>query len=436
MIYDIRTNSWNPLVLRSRQQPLLPRLSHLAIRQGYSPDLATRQLMWLSILLTDSVTSVDLNHSYGVSALGLAALLQTISNLCPHIQKLALPSTPDDTKDGDAGYDLLHLLSNQPSSKSFLALSSLCELTTDLSTFETDLAFALGDLPKLKHLRLLPGSNTTVQSAPLRGSLLPALEQLTLRATRIADMATALGDPSLAHNIVTFRLEVPLGAVGWNCAEIFLMLLAMPNLTNLVLDHVPIGDPHDISDRAVLDVLSQLPLQVLHLYGARFTDFSDIHFATLFPSLTELRMFSQVVDLRLLARFAMIPNLRYLTVDLSDILISDLNFGDLPVCPAFEILDTLCYGSDEQSIYPDGHVHNTARYFLALFPNIKRIIWRGEFVNTTVRYYSLLLLNTRIAIIRERRGARVKIAEQYGWDVANRLLPDESHLCRLLESFV
>ncbi|KAG9079489.1 hypothetical protein FRC06_007696, partial [Ceratobasidium sp. 370] len=329
-VNEIKTVSWNPLVLRSRQQPLLPHLSHLIIRQGNPPDLVVKQVMWMSILLTDSVTSVDLCHNYGVSTLGLAALLQTISNSCPRIRELTLPSTVGDAEGNDDGYNLLHLLSNQPASKSLLALSGLCELTTDLSTLETDLAFAPGDLPKLKHLRLFPGSKTMTQSAPLRGSLFPALEQLTIRTARITDMATALGDPSLTHNIVTFRLEMSLGAVGWKGTQIFLMLLAMPNLTNLVLDLVFVGNSYDLSDGVILDVLSQLPLRVFHLYGARFTDFSDIHFATLFPFLTELRMFSQVVDLRGLSRFATIPNLKFLTVDLSDISIDDLNFDDLP----------------------------------------------------------------------------------------------------------
>ncbi|KAG8704566.1 hypothetical protein FRC09_003448 [Ceratobasidium sp. 395] len=142
------------------------------------------------------------------------------------------------------------------------------------------------------------------------------------------------------------------------------------------------------------------------------------------------------------------PSLRHLAIAFSDWHgTTDWLSRTHSSCPSLETLELTVTPDEEEDeededeeaalpdIYPRPYIHTAATRILELFPNIKRVTWPHADTES-YEHQQLCLLNTRIAVIREWNRARGRIAERYGQDVANALLPDENFLARTLEPFV
>ncbi|KAG8735368.1 hypothetical protein FRC12_018108 [Ceratobasidium sp. 428] len=224
----------------------------------------------------------------------------------------------------------------------------------------------------------------------------------------------------------------------------------MPGLRNLDIEFQRLmGGPYRLNAKDFFDVLSHLPLQTIRITGVDFSDLLSLSLDTIFPTVVKLRLPHQKADLKVLSRFATMPSLKHLAIAFSDWYgTTDWLSRTHSCCPSLETLE-LTVTPDEEvdedededeeaalpDIYPRPYIHTAATRILELFPNIKRITWPHVDTNS-FEHQQLCLLNTRIAVTREWNRARGRIAERYGQDVANALLPDENFMARTLEPFV
>ncbi|KAG8693851.1 hypothetical protein FRC08_008845 [Ceratobasidium sp. 394] len=392
---------------------------------------ATEGITWMTILLTQSTTLIHLHKIGTVSALGLSVALNTIINSRARVQSLSLPDVLRTTEGKDGEHHLLNLLPNRPVPESLLALSNIHILEVGLWIFRSELFQSLGNLPRLEYLKLYSRSTATgpLEPVSLHEDSFPALKRLCLNDLSWSHIEAVLKHRSLVKNIVSLKFIADDNDKDtWNQAESALLTLkSITNLTDLDIGFDE-GDCYEIHlGNALLDVLSQLPLHTLKMTHALFSGTSGLDFHQVFPLLTELRIPDHMGELNDFLEFAMIPNLRLLATTPSDFTIIDQTIsGDLPACSS---LDTLEFTSFWTFDFPVKHVHTIAKYLLKLFPNLKKISWiedRGE----AEGHQHLVLLSAHIELLRERNDARARIAEQYGWDAADRLLPDDKQLLR------
>ncbi|KAG8732754.1 hypothetical protein FRC10_000623 [Ceratobasidium sp. 414] len=392
---------------------------------GDRSNSAAEWIMWVTVLLTQSLTFVHTRGTGVTSALGISLLLRTISISCTGVQTLYLPPVSHSTEEQDGEHYLFNLLPNRPIPESLLVLSNLCELTVGLWIFQPEFLQALGNLPRLASLKLLPNFDDSAtedpESVSLHESSFPALKRLTLQRFFWSHIGVVLSHQLLVKDLVFLELTaVDDESESWDDAEVALPTLeGMRDLAELTIDF-GVGDHYGIHlGGTIAHILSRLPLRTVRLAHAHFLGLDEFHPSQIFPAVTELQIPDQFVGLGDFSGFAEMPNLKGLTVRPHDFSITDLTTsGEVPVCPSFGILELACIWDEP---FPVEDVPDVAKYFLKLFPNMKKITL---FDGTIDDERSLALLNVCIAMIRERNGARTRIAEQYGWDVADRLLPD------------
>ncbi|KAG8704660.1 hypothetical protein FRC09_003408 [Ceratobasidium sp. 395] len=227
----------------------------------------------------------------------------------------------------------------------------------------------------------------------------------------------------------------------------------MSKLRNLDIEfkYLVLDDLGHMNPSHFFDALSQLPLQTIRIAGVEFSDLLTLNLDTIFPAVTELRLPYQKADVNILSRFAAMPSLKHLAIAfLNWHGTTDWLSRTHPCCPSLETLE-LTVNSDKEDeededededegstlpeMYPRSYIHTAATRILELFPNIKRITW-PHVGKRSYEHQQLCMLNTRIATIREWNRVRGRIAERYGHDAANALLPDENLLARTLEPFV
>ncbi|KAG8768996.1 hypothetical protein FRC12_005226 [Ceratobasidium sp. 428] len=325
---NVSVSPWRTLVLQSKQQPLLPRLSSLTVWQENRKDPITKELVWMSILLTQSVASICVQRSHKAamgSRQGIFTLLDMVANTCPHVQDLKLPAITGGTEETDGEHYLLNLFSGRTASDSFQIFSSLRTLTTGLSLLCSESFQALGSLPHLRHLHIYTGNSGTagvLEAVPSDENLFPALEYLCLENLYWKDIVLVLGQQSLVKKPASLRLvldDTTTRITLDNISDIFAMLQGMGCLIDLDVDLSRSVGCYKIEPGGmILSVLSKLPLRVVQLDNAEFLTISEVHLYQVFPSLTELRMSHQLVGMHEFHVFAAMPKLQYLAVLLGD----------------------------------------------------------------------------------------------------------------------
>ncbi|KAG8714639.1 hypothetical protein FRC09_017405 [Ceratobasidium sp. 395] len=429
---SVSVSPWKTLVLWSKQQPLLPHLSSLTVWQENRKDPITKELMWMSIFLTQSLASVHIQASRNVkirSIGGASMLLNIIVTSSPHIQHLTLPAISEETAEADGEHCLLNLLPDRPAAESLRALSNLHALTTSLWIFRDLSLQALGSLPCLKRLKIFPGSSIAGApgAVPFEENLFPALEHLCIEGLTWNDMGPALRHQFLLKNLVSLKLVFEHDASSLGSIDtVFLMLEGMDCLIDLDIDLQDPDGHHEIaSDGIVLSTLSDMPLVTVRISDTQIFDISQTPFCQIFSSLVELRMPDQYVDLPNFQFFATIPKLRVLGVAFGrSCTIEQVDTKDITSCPSLLTLEITNKKEDSIDLRPK-FVKPIARYFSRLFPNVEDISWpRLGIDESKVEYQCLDLLKICMGLICERSNARTSIANQCGWDIANHLLPD------------
>ncbi|KAG9076424.1 hypothetical protein FS749_011803 [Ceratobasidium sp. UAMH 11750] len=352
-----------------------------------------------------------------VSMLGISVLLSSIVWSCTHVQKLSLPPVIEGME-GTDGEDC-------PSPQTFLALSDLCALEISLWIFRPESLQALSTLPRLRLLKFIHDGSTTAPLEPvaLRENSFPTLKQLYLRQVLWSHVGVVLRHRLLVENLTCLEVITADKVDEWEDIDATLLTLGdIPGLAELVIDFSGFDDHPINPGETLVNVLSQLPLRTVQLVQAQFPSPGKYNLSRTFPVLTELRMPYQLVELNDFLNFATIPNLKYLAVNPWDLRINDLVTNEgMPVCPSLHTLEFRDFG--EYSFAAED-VWIVAKYFRRVFPNMKQLIWPKRDMRL-VSHYRMTLLNTCIGVLRERNDTRVRIAEQYGWEVANRLLPDD-----------
>ncbi|KAG8725530.1 hypothetical protein FRC09_013769 [Ceratobasidium sp. 395] len=448
-----KLKTWDTLVSRSRLGPLLPHLSSLKLLQSpqYQTDPLTNELMWMTVFLNQTVTSMYFSQETGiwnsaVSAPGFRSLVDMISRTCPNLDSLSLPSI---NHNANEEHQLLHIIPNQLIGQSSFPLSGLRKLETAPWMFREEVIREVGSLAQLDHLVIRPEIEDLElpEHCPVNGTAFRALRKLTIRSLRWANVKALLSYQPLIRNLVSFHIVCPyeVAITPWQGAPALFSIRNMSELRNLdiELDRLT-GDFHRLNPGDFFNVLSQLPLLAVRVAGVEFSDLSHLSLDRILPTVAELRLPHQKADLKVLSCFAVMPSLKHLAIAFLDWHgTTDLLSRTHSCCPSLETLE-LTIDPDEEdedeeavlpNIYPRSYIHTTATRILELFPNIKRITW-PHVDKESFEHQQLCLLNTRIAVTREWNKARGRITERYGQDVANALLPDENFLARTLEPFV
>ncbi|KAG9098107.1 hypothetical protein FS749_004691, partial [Ceratobasidium sp. UAMH 11750] len=417
---SVQVIPWQTLVLQSKQRPLLPRLSYLNIERQDQTAIAIQGVMWTTIFLGPNLTEAHIAKIGPVSMLGISVLLNSISESCAHVEGLFLPPVRERTEGMNGEHCLLSLLPNRPIPESFLALSNIRVLTAGLWIFRPESLQALGSLSQLQLLRVLPDGFSTapLEPVPLHENSFPALKQLLLLNLFWSHIGMVLRHRPLIENLVSLELIAvnDEDSDSWDDIDAALITLeGAPGLTELVIDFAePNG--YEINPGEILvDILSRLPLRTVRFINAHFAELGLFRLSETFPALEELRLPNQFVDLDDFSIFATIPNLKHLIVKPDNFAITDLvaRQGER-VCPSLHTLEftdfwTVSFTTENARI--------VAKYFYRVFPNMKQTIWPKE-NQTVVPYYDMTLLDAYLGMLRERSATRVRIAGQYGWDIA------------------
>ncbi|KAG8734173.1 hypothetical protein FRC12_018621 [Ceratobasidium sp. 428] len=443
---------WDTLLSRSKLGPLLPCLSSLTIQRltwYYPTDPLTNEFMWMLAFLNQTVTSVYFGRETGmytpvVSISGFRSLVDMISRTCPNLDSLFLPSVNHNANEEDQS---LHIIPNQSIGQHSLPLSGLRKLETGLWIFLEEMIREVGSLAQLNHL-LIRNENTDLvlpEHCPVDETAFHALKNLSIARVDWANVRKLLSYQPLVRNLVSFYIRGPLepATTTWRGTMALFSLKNISKLRNLDIefDHFNTNDVHRLNPGDFFDVLSQLPLQTIRIAGVQFLGLLPLDLGRVFPAVVEIRLPHQKADLNVFSRFATMPSLKHLTIAFSDwYRPTDWLSQTHSCCPSLETLE-LTVTVDENKkdnlldLYTVSYIHTAATRILELFPNIQRIIW--PHVDTdSFEHQQLCLLNTRIAVTREWNKARSRIAERYGHDAANALLPDENFLARTLEPFV
>ncbi|KAG8704656.1 hypothetical protein FRC09_003404 [Ceratobasidium sp. 395] len=369
-----------------------------------------------------------------------------INRTCPNLNSLCLPSI---NHNANEEHQLLHIIPAQPISQYFLPLSGLQKLETGLWIFRAEYIQEVGSLVQLSHLTIRPekGGLELPEHCSVEEPAFNALTNLAMNYVQWTDVGMLLSYQALVRNLLSFHIRCPheIPTTTWQGAAALFSIRNMPELRDLDIEFDRfLGGSFCLSSRDFFDVLSQLPLQTIRTAGVEFSDLLPLNLGTIFPAAVELRLPHQKADLNILSRFAVMPSLKHLAIAFSDWHgATDWLCRTHSRCPALETLELTITRRDESQdeevalpdVYPRSYIHTAATRILGLFPNIKRIIW-PHVDKHSYEYQQLCLLNTRIAVTREWNRARGRIAERYGQDAANALLPDENFLARTLEPFV
>ncbi|KAG8785290.1 hypothetical protein FRC12_017767 [Ceratobasidium sp. 428] len=437
-----RLRSWKSLVTTPQQRPLLLQLIHLQVHYFHDhPEDVIEAITWMSILLIPSTTWVelgsgdDLYHPGIISNNGLFSVLHTITTLCPHVDKLALPGCLLDQDSDDKEHSLFSLLSSRPIYQHFTAFTKLHELTAGLWIFQPELVQNIASLPRLRCLNIIEGGGEVQSPITLQPDPFPTLENITFDLGSCSDVPYALGYP-LGRRLVSLKIWEFQAEHGWGpILGIFLALRNMPELT--ILDLRFHFYPEDFDSRVgrqmslhtrstILQTLSQLPLRVFRIDGIEFPNFSQIEFEKILLAVEELRMPDQTINLGDLAYLARIPDLNHLCIKFWNDDSPRLNIHD-PVCSTLHTLELDLAHYERQVACSATRAHDIARFILKLFPNIKRVNWDRTSQNDAA-HFSIALLNTCIASIRSWDQARIRVTEAFGPEAAVQLLSDDNDL--------
>jgi hypothetical protein len=342
--------SWQTLIFRARQSPLLPNLTTLTLDEAFEKD--DEPALWVSAFASKSLKSFYVRKlapkASGVTSSLTSVLLGLVTQSCPDLQNIRLclgpPYEQSETSFWDSGPsnapNLLRIVLGVSASQTWQNIRNLRSLVTDIHAIDGHSLLSLGQLPYLDSLDIhgaeprhtsLARLPSSIRNLSLSKNTFPSLRRLSIRNLHHEDImllwdlesvVQELDQVEIALDIVAEHTLSDKQTLGNRFSSDFLPILSArsPALTKIVIDFNS-AHPFDHVDAMPLDIgrfepLSPLPLQWVEL---RFICIKApegaSRIATLWPNVVNLKLPNQPIASDALHHFAVLPHLRHLVLD-------------------------------------------------------------------------------------------------------------------------
>ncbi|KAG8699945.1 hypothetical protein FRC12_022667 [Ceratobasidium sp. 428] len=414
-----QVDGWEHLILRAQQRPLLPNLLSIILQSscdGHGSD----QLLWIKTFISPSLINIQATpHSVSsppcVTSLMADVIMDSIAERCPRLFRLSIfPSRGPKQEENN----LLGYLRRRPYRESLRALPMLMELTCSVTMLEDSFS-VISSMPQLRRLIVLTSGTGIVLRPPIlpRNSF-PALHQLHLKGLSPYEVIAILDVPPLMSQLTHLELKFKLYQLDededreeWIASDMFSLLKFSPNLQSLDLDLDPtmnLDQGYDIGHQDIMDTFSRLPLVNVTLGGVHLGDWAYTgSLKSVWPNVTSLRMRDQFASPRILSCFAQLPRVQYLLLDVH---LED--FREFPKVASLCPLHTLECSAGSSTVCEPEQLDYTKRFLLALFPNLRTVVWPEDKGNDSPEFIShkrfIGFLNQHIALKREVAAVKAR----------------------------
>jgi hypothetical protein len=349
--------SWQTLILRARQSPLLPNLKELTIDESFETD--DEPVLWVSAFASPSLESFraeNMEQTHATSSM-TSVILGLLAEHCRDLRQLKLYVGPPD-KDNDTplyhGHhptkpSLLRVLLGAPVSQTWQTLQNLRSLVTDVSAINMPSLSSLGHLPHLNSIEIhgveprtyshQPRFSSDIRNMAFAENSFPNLRRLAVRNLHhedlvllwdLEDLVGDLEEVGVGIDLVNgYISEEKVRSAEKFTSEFFPVLSARsPSLKALIIDLNPSKHDAEPITAMTLDIeqfkpLITLPLQrvelaYITLQTSEIGDkFFNCRIAMLWPNAVHLKLLHQPVGSDKLHHFASLPSLRYLALRVS-----------------------------------------------------------------------------------------------------------------------
>ncbi|KAG8717102.1 hypothetical protein FRC09_014755 [Ceratobasidium sp. 395] len=427
------TSTWSTLNAVLDRRPFLPKLQSLTVR-AYDPERARVLLYlgWFNWFMTPSLTSIQLHGAANLkpdesmTSLEISAILQTLAEHCPRLERLGLPphgsSASDVPEDASITLGLLRVKSLE---HNLARLHYLRELEGNILLLTSKFVLAVSALPRLRSLKLTRACWESIPASIIFGSnVFPALQSLALLEFDGTQTSQALDLIPVLAQLTCLELVVKLDShqTTWLVTTLLSRLERMTRLNVLLLDldrglTMPSDRDFNLVGPGVTSVFSKLPLEKVRLGCIEFYDSVDL--AAMFPSVRRLEFPYSCIRLHMLAPFAAMPKLEYLTIELDLRKGCEPYSGTISCSPNFhtlELSNMLELPSNLELLFQAGQT------LLNVWPSMHRV---------TLSYPSLISrekeafesLQACISLVRKAKGISTQMAEKYGREEAESMFP-------------
>ncbi|KAG9080177.1 hypothetical protein FS749_008104 [Ceratobasidium sp. UAMH 11750] len=340
-----KVKGWTVLISHARRRVLLPNLHTIILQPGFDDSYGPDQAMWIGAFASPSLVNLLITPSnpFAVPTVSYAAasfVLKHVTAHCPALQRLGLFPSKEMGGFGEEGESsFLAFLFEEPFYQYVAGVTGLRHLSGTLAWFEDTSLKIIGRLPHLETISIYsgfdePGAHGELEMAD---DFFPALRRLEVFHLDPWDIERVIGRKPLLKNLTTFCLEMDMNRIDgdeeapdqldWLINDVFPCLANAPHLADLAIK----VDPREESEskvyeigESVLAILSGLPLVSLLLDNIVLSDeYMNVDPAATWPSLTRLQMPAHTASLAWLCRFATLPCLQHLELEL------DLENGEI-----------------------------------------------------------------------------------------------------------
>ncbi|KAG8774697.1 hypothetical protein FRC12_001864 [Ceratobasidium sp. 428] len=380
---------WKVLTARTRQKVLLPNLHTLTIRPTNAP---TDQLtMWVGTFSSPSlvnllITDGNLWDALTVSYWAASSIMKSLAAAHPKLERLELfPSSELDDDYVDEGEDdSLVFPPGDPFYKYTEHFANLKRLACTFAWFRGPALRVLGQLPHLEALDVCGIDKLGETSVELSEDSFPSLRSLYLHYLSPTDARRTLKMTQMVRALTSLRIDLNTEDLIYThvnhetrqaMREFFSLLLNVPHLTALWIDLDPNGDLVEAVeiDKPDLGVLQPLPLKSLRLGQVFLSDDAlQLNLALVWPSVTRLSIPQQPASLALLSRFAVLPELLHLELQLN------LDELELEYDKTASALTVLQASPDSSLCLNFSQAGQIIRALLNIFPNLTRMNWPSD----------------------------------------------------------
>ncbi|KAF8604369.1 hypothetical protein BDV93DRAFT_606061 [Ceratobasidium sp. AG-I] len=441
------TSSWQTLVFRTRESPLLPNLIEFTPVHCFQNDESF--VLWVSTFISPSLKVFSASHGQQrltATYSTMSIILKLVARGCPHLTSLTLYIGPSGRLQN--GSSLWRLVLEDPISGIWQNFQSLRSLVTSVNALDADSLTSLGQLSHLNTLEIrgtwppytsptrerLPGS---FRNACLPASSFPILQNLVIYEFHQDDIATIWDLQPLVAGLVQLRLDIrPVKQRQTTVERIYEFLPVLctrsPQLTDLTLgfSFPPAGQPVLPLDIERFRCLSKLPLQQVAvnrmlLHDPTATNQEEPNFAgqiaSIWPNVIVLKLPNQKTTLEQLHCFTTLPKLRQLMLDI------DWNTGwpiqrHLTPTPEDFPLHTLVLRIDTEE-FVSGKVEELAKYLLSVCPNLRKVEVSSE--GGSCKLLSVNMLNFCLQTFHGLAETKRRVIQQHGEEAVKSLLPFE-----------
>ncbi|KAG8695631.1 hypothetical protein FRC09_009025 [Ceratobasidium sp. 395] len=342
-------------------------------------------------------------------------IMRSLTSHCPKIEKLGLfPESSDGEHAEDGESSLLAFLSGDNFYEYASILTSLKHLTGTFAWFKVPALQILGQLPHLESIAVYGADDADYEGSELTEDLFPTLQSLTLHRSNCFNTLETLGATQVIKNLTLLHvtLDICAGELDaddntWLMEEFFPLLLNTPRLADLKINaHANyVRDDNFVIGESVLRIFQGLPgLKRLHLDEVYLSDEAlQFDLASAWPSVTHLKLPGHAASLASLSRFASLPELYHLELQmelydptreydttLSPLMVLEASFGSA-ICSKFEEMDRVLHA------------------LLNTFPELTRVVWADDPLSRLADQHTIEragFLNGYLATLRELRALK------------------------------